>query len=184
MILMISTLKNNYSTHIYKRNKISNFILFSIFDSDSSDDTEEDSQENLLEDGSEGKILSRNKVNGEYKRAPLSSASTIDTIDRITDGRDLIEIWRSFQKQEIKGKLFFSVFTCLYLSPPLSLCPSLTLSLSLFLTLFFFSLLLIFLLIYLCLYVTLTLLSSLSVLLSISMVLSQPLFSFVVYLTR
>ena len=150
---MITTLKNNYYTHIYKRNKISNFILFSIFDSDSSDDTEEDSQENLLEDGSEGKILSRNKVNGEYKRAPLSSASTIDTIDRITDGRDLIEIWRSFQKQEIKGKLFFSIFTCLNLSLSLSLSAPLSHFLSLCFSLFF-------LLIYLFSYVTPTLLSS------------------------
>ena len=60
--------------------------------------------ESILEDGSEGKILSRNKVNGDFKRPSSSSVSMIDTIDRISDGRELSEIWRSFQKQEIKGK--------------------------------------------------------------------------------
>ena len=30
--------------------------------------------------------------------------SLIDTVDRIVEGRDLTAIWRSLQKQEIKGK--------------------------------------------------------------------------------
>ena len=50
----------------------------------------------------EEKVASRSRVNSDVgTRGP--SNSLIDQIDRITDGRELEEIWLSFQKNEIKG---------------------------------------------------------------------------------
>ena len=50
----------------------------------------------------EEKVASRSRVNSDVgNRGP--SNSLIDQIDRITDGRELEEIWLSFQKNEIKG---------------------------------------------------------------------------------
>lgn len=47
-------------------------------------------------------IISRSKVNGDAG-SKVRGGSLIDQIDRITDGRELTQIWQGFQKQEIKG---------------------------------------------------------------------------------
>ena len=62
------------------------------------------------------KVATRNRVISDVgSRGP--SNSLIDQIDRITDGRELKEIWLSFQKQEIKGDLLIqSVFSVILFS--------------------------------------------------------------------
>lgn len=32
------------------------------------------------------------------------ASSLIDQVDRITDGRELVEVWQGFQNKDIKGK--------------------------------------------------------------------------------
>jgi hypothetical protein len=62
------------------------------------------SEEEITGTGIDGEqIISRNKVNGDAG-SKGRSGSLIDIIDRITDGRELAQIWQGFQKQEIKGK--------------------------------------------------------------------------------
>ena len=64
------------------------------------------SEEEITGTGNAGidgeQIISRNKVNGDAG-SKGRTGSLIDQIDRITDGRELTQIWQGFQKQEIKG---------------------------------------------------------------------------------
>jgi hypothetical protein len=76
------------------------------------------SEEEITGTGIDGEqIISRNKVNGDAG-SKGRSGSLIDTIDRITDGRELTQIWQGFQKQEIKGIFTYSVeaniFFCIF----------------------------------------------------------------------
>ena len=60
----------------------------------------------------EEKVTSRNRVNSDVgNRGP--SNSLIDQIDRITDGRELKEIWLSLQKNEIKGDFLNIINVCI-----------------------------------------------------------------------
>ena len=38
------------------------------------------------------------------------ASSLIDQVDRITDGRELVEVWQGFQNKDIKGKKIIQTF--------------------------------------------------------------------------
>ena len=69
-------------------------------------------EDEMFEDevgGNAGVSGNREENEGRYtSRGPATSL--IDLVDRITDGRELVAVWQSFQKNEIKGRNH--VFSC------------------------------------------------------------------------
>lgn len=75
--------------------------------------------------GNAGAVSGSREENDGRSTSKNPATSLIDLVDRISDGRELVAVWQSFQKKEIKGKntnfltlscLISLIFLCLTLS--------------------------------------------------------------------
>ena len=68
-------------------------------------------EDDMFDDEVSGVGGNRDENISRYTSTSKNPASSlIDQVDRITDGRELVEVWQGFQNKDIKGKKIIQTF--------------------------------------------------------------------------